>query len=343
MNHPSFTDAYHSLFRRVNKYFDFEAAPRGQKIKESLGVQFKIDNPRDRIPFVPERKWSLSYFVAETLWYVSGDNSTEWISRYAPFWRDISDDGKTANSAYGSRIFLPHDRICAPIAPTWTQWDYVKSELNNDRDSRRAVIHIRSPQDSILAKKDVPCTLTLQFFIRDEALHQVVSMRSSDVVLGISYDVPVFTLFQEMLALELGVKLGTYIHTSNSLHIYERHFDMANKIESRMQEIDIRAPGGPVVYDPRFYPAMNKMIGLPNVKEMKSLVDHWNKETDVTKLLSTLPRVKSDFDSYWADFCLVLLHHRLKSLTKEQEQSKAVLNSVETLVKDESFRFHMVA
>lgn len=343
MNHSSFTDAYHSLFRRVNNHYEFEAAPRGQKIKESLGVRFEISNPRDRIPFLPERKWSLSYFVAETLWYLAGDNSTEWISRYAPFWRDISDDGLTANSAYGSRIFVPHDRICASVDPMWNQWDYVKSELNNDRDSRRAVIHIRSPQDSILAKKDVPCTLSLQFFIRDEALHQVVSMRSSDVVLGISYDVPIFTMFQELLALELGVKLGKYIHISNSLHLYERHYDMADKIEKRMQDIDIRATSGPITYDPCFYPAMNKMLGKPNIREIKSLVDHWNQESDVTRLLSTLPRVKSDFDSYWADFCLVMLHHRLKTLTKGQEQSKAVLHSVESAIKDEAFSFHIAA
>ena len=55
-------------------------------------------------------------------------------------------------------------------------------------------------------------------------------MRSSDVILGIAYDVPAFTLFQEILANELGVGLGTYTHVSNSLHIYEKHFEMAEKM-----------------------------------------------------------------------------------------------------------------
>jgi thymidylate synthase len=158
---------------------------------------------------------------------MSGSNSTEWISRYAPFWKDISDDGKTANSAYGARIFKLHPRIAGGEL---NQWDYVKGELKRDPDSRRAVIHIRTPDDSLHAVKDVPCTLALQFFIRDRKLHLHVNMRSSDIILGIAYDVPAFTTMQEILANELGVDLGEYVHTSNSLHCYERDFKMLDEI-----------------------------------------------------------------------------------------------------------------
>ena len=106
----------------------------------------------------------------------------------------ISDDGLTANSAYGARIFKKNKIIANE---TLNQWEYVKNELMNDPDSRRAVVHIRVPQDSATAKLDVPCTLTLQFFIRDKKLHMIVNMRSSDIIFGLTYDVPAFTLFQE--------------------------------------------------------------------------------------------------------------------------------------------------
>jgi thymidylate synthase len=228
----NFTDAYVELIKDVYEEPEYSASPRGMKVKERLGHSFRITNIRDRLPYVPHRKFSASYCIAELLWYVSANNSTEWISSYSSFWRNISDDGFTANSAYGSRIFVPHDRIASSVDARWSQWNYVKEELEKDRDSRRAVIHIRSPIDSILATKDVPCTLALQFFIRDEKLHQVVTMRSSDVILGIAYDVPAFTFFQELLALELGVECGSYTHLSGSMHIYERHYEMARKIIS---------------------------------------------------------------------------------------------------------------
>jgi thymidylate synthase len=197
------------------------------KVKETLGVSFKVKDPRRRWTYNPARKFKHQYAIAEALWYLSGDDSTEWISYYAPFWRDISDDGETANSAYGARIFRPHARIAAG---RFTQWEWVKSELQRDPDSRRAIIHIKSPIDSLDAVKDVPCTLALQFMIRDGGLHMVVNMRSSDLILGIANDVPAFTFLQELMALELGLDLGEYIHVSNSLHVYERHWDMLDQM-----------------------------------------------------------------------------------------------------------------
>ena len=249
--YPDFTSAYVSLAGHLRDNHQFESSPRGQKIKECLGVQFRITNPRNRLPMVSERNFSLTYLVAETLWYLSGSDSTAWISRYAPFWKGISDDGTTANSAYGSRIFRGHSRIGDGKI---VQWDYVKSELKKDPDSRRAVIHIRTPSDSILESKDVPCTLSLQFFIREEQLHLHVSMRSSDIILGLAYDVPAFTIMQEIMANELGVGLGEYVHTSNSLHCYERDFEMLNAIASSG---DVR--GSPMSPLPKMMPVAQLM------------------------------------------------------------------------------------
>lgn len=225
--YQSFTHCYLSLVRNVYENPTYESAPRGQKVKELLGASFTILDPRDRIPYVSGRKFSMTYMVAEMLWYLSGNDKTDWISKYSNFWKDISDDGVTANSAYGARLFAKHPKIAGG---RFNQWEYVVNELKRDPDSRRAVMHLRVPDDSIDAKLDVPCTLALQFFLRNGMLHQIVSMRSSDVIYGIAYDIPAFTIFQELLANELGVELGTYTHMSNSLHIYERHFDMAETI-----------------------------------------------------------------------------------------------------------------
>lgn len=256
----NFSCAYVDLCRMIRDESDFVSSPRGMKIKEKLGVQFRIRNVRDRLPHVEARNFSLSYFVAETLWYMSGSNSTEWISRYASFWKDISDDGKTANSAYGARIFKLHPRIADGGL---NQWSYVKGELARDPDSRRAVIHIRTPDDSLHAVKDVPCTLALQFFIREGKLHLHVNMRSSDIILGIAYDVPAFTTMQEILANELGVELGEYVHTSNSLHCYERDFQMLDAIANSSDNL-----GRPMPAYPRVFPISDLMRVEEQVQKM---------------------------------------------------------------------------
>ena len=256
----NFSHAYVDLCRLIRDESDFVSSPRGMKIKEKLGVQFRIKNIQDRLPYIEARNFSLSYFVAETLWYMSGSNSTEWISRYAPFWKEISDDGKTANSAYGARIFKLHPRIADGGL---NQWEYVKGELKRDPDSRRAVIHIRTPDDSLHAVKDVPCTLALQFFIREGKLHLHVNMRSSDIILGIAYDVPAFTTMQEILANELSVELGEYVHTSNSLHCYERDFEMLDAIARSSDNL-----GRPMPAYPRSFPINDLMRVEHRVHEM---------------------------------------------------------------------------
>lgn len=311
--YKSFTDAFVGLAKLVNDP-EYVCQPRGMKIKEHLGVKFVITNPRDRLLFIPERKFSLSYMMGEILWYISGNNSTEWISNYSQFWSNISDDGVTANSAYGSRIFKPHDRICG-LEHDWTQWQYVIDELKRDPDSRRAVIHIRSPKDSMLAVKDVPCTLTLQFFIRDGKLHQIASMRSSDLIFGISYDVPAFTFFQEMLANELNVELGTYVHISNSLHVYERHFDMLNKIANLQSYSSI---------------PMNRMpnnvhMAIPHLIDEEKIVQGLNTETDILNFKTWM---KGKDWEYWHDMVQILLIHRAQKLSIDENIIQELKNGL---------------
>lgn len=325
----NFTEAYYDLVDSVYNKFDFECAPRGQKIREIICASFVIQDPRNRLLYIPERKFSLQYVVAEILWYMLGDNTTEWIGNYSSMWNGISDDGVTANSAYGSRIFKAHDyhhfhaegSYHSELPRDWTQWKFVKEELKRDPDSRRAVIHIRQPQDSYLATKDVPCTNTLQFFIRDKKLMLVVNMRSTDLIFGLGNDVPAFTFMQEMMAFELGIELGPYVHVSNSLHVYERHFAMCEQILK-----------GVVNYakEPLPMPAIKSAMPIQN---MDSLQRHARKTEDsqlIMKFLGQIgPEVSEEMsDLLWRDWCRILLVHRLQKLKLEKEKAE-VIQSIE--------------
>ena len=314
-SYSNFTEAYVDLCKQIRDNTQHVSSPRGMKIKENLGVQFRIYNPRDRLPRVAARNFSLAYFVAETLWYLNADDSTEWISYYAPFWSNISDNNKTANSAYGARIFKTHPRIGNGNI---VQWDYVKEELRKDPDSRRAVIHIRTPSDSIIESKDVPCTLSLQFFIRENKLHLHVSMRSSDIILGLAYDVPAFTTIQEILANELGVELGEYVHTSNSLHCYERDFEMLDAIANT-----------------RVFKSFDEMPAYPIVFPVGELIELENKIRKMTdgEIRDYLPVVvKSKFSDTRSltlaeDWSSILLSNRARKMKDEQLSRSYVLGT----------------
>ena len=160
------------------------------------------------------RKMPMRYAIGELLWYNSANNSWKSIEPFSLFWKEISDDGKTVNSNYGYCIRKKYD---------FDQWEMVKDLLKRNPNSRQAVIHIKEARDIINnPTKDLNCTISLQFFLRKGKLDLIVTMRSNDVWLGLPYDVFNFTCMQIQMAMELGVKIGTYYHNSASLHMYKR-------------------------------------------------------------------------------------------------------------------------
>lgn len=311
----NFTEAYYSLVDTVYNRYHFECSPRGQKIRECLGMTFAISDPRNRLLYIPERKFSVQYVMAEVLWYMLGENKTEWISNYSSMWKNISDDGTTANSAYGARIFKRHPRVAGG---RFEQWDYVKEELKRDPDSRRAVIHIRTPEDSVDAKLDVPCTLALQFFIRDGRLNLLVNMRSTDLIFGLANDVPAFTFMQEIMAHELGVELGPYIHVSNSLHIYERHFEMCEKILAGI---------GNYIGAPEAMPAVVLPMPTKSLNTLQTLARSTVDPLLLRRLNANVP-FASEYDALWRDWARVLLLHRADKL-KLQDVREEIVASIE--------------
>lgn len=212
---------------------EYECSPRGQKIRENLVQSFRLNDPRARLVNNPARATNMGFAVGEFLWYWQGKQDLETMLYYNKRMKNFSDDGKTLNSAYGHR--LRQSRVTPD-----SQWEVAISTLLKDPDSRRAVLLINEPADEWTAdvhgSKDVPCTLSLQFFIREDQLHLHAVMRSNDVMWGLTYDLFSFTLFQECMLLELqmrgmkDLRLGKYYHTAGSLHVYEPFFEMAEKV-----------------------------------------------------------------------------------------------------------------
>ena len=209
------TQAFEALSEQAEK--GYEAGSRdGAVVGEICDAVFCVEDPTRNIVSSPIRKMPMRYAVGELAWYLSGSNKVKDISRFAKKWVDISDDGETNNSAYGWRIF---DKF------GFNQWQHVKELLWKDPNSRQAVIHIKDADNR--PTKDVPCTVYLQFFIRNGKLNLSVHMRSNDIWMGVPYDMFSFTFLQMLMAMELGVEIGQYTHYAGSLHIYARDYAAA--------------------------------------------------------------------------------------------------------------------
>lgn len=314
MEYANFTEAYVAEIGGVLRTPQHISSPRGQRIRESLCQGFSISDPLNRLPFAPGRGYSPQYFAAEIVWYLAGMSSLEWIAPYAPFWTRISDDGVTCNSAYGARIFAPAESVGIERS----QWEWVREELQRDPDSRRAYVHIRTAHDSFHARLDVPCTIGMQFMVRGGRLHMWTAMRSQDMILGLGNDVPAFTMFHELMALELGVPIGVYHHTVGSMHIYERDASRAEAIVTAADEARTMAVRMPKMPCPM--PA-DSILQLERTMRSGGDLDA---RAQVHSIMTAIKQAHVEVEPYWADIVTLLGAFWLKKCGAADEARAAV-------------------
>jgi thymidylate synthase len=136
------------------------------------------------------------------------------ITPYAKKLGEYSDDGHYFAGAYGP--------------PFRDQLPYVLYCLRRDSSTRQAVISIWRPRP--YESKDIPCTISLQFLLRDNYLNVVATMRSSDAWLGWPYDVHTFSCIGAYIALHLDCELGFLSLTAGSQHLYDTDLDKAKRL-----------------------------------------------------------------------------------------------------------------
>lgn len=213
----SVANLYPRLADAVANNPDREVSPRGLVTRECDDVVIRHLSPgTDTGCFAGVlRGTDLKYLTRELAWYMCGDNHALVIGQAASLWKDIQNPDGTVNSAYGHTVF------------TRGQWRTTVNRLVKDQSTRQAVIVYHVPPWFPVEAKDVPCTLTSTFRLRDERLDLVTHMRSQDLWYGYTYDAPWFILTQRLMCLELerqGItaKPGTWTHYADSLHAYEK-------------------------------------------------------------------------------------------------------------------------
>lgn len=236
------------------------SSPRGMPIVETLGAVVSLEDPLRCAISLPLRKLNYHFMVAEWWWICSGDDRVESIAPYCDEIKKFSDDGKTFFGAYG---------------PRWRdQVERVIALLKTDRDSRQAVVSTWRTND-LWARwmeafvggerwaawtKDVPCTLTMQYLIRDGMLNTIVTMRSWDAWLGLPYDLFNFCMLASCVAAELSVYPGTVTVQAGSLHLYDRNREAAQKL------ID---SGPHYTHSPPLVPVPTQLIDVQSMRALE--------------------------------------------------------------------------
>lgn len=223
-NCRTFLDLYYHI-----KEFGTMVSPRGCKCLELTNacVTFNSLYP---VSSFEARKFNLDYAKKETLWYLRGDRFDTSICQEAGAWNTLVQPDGGINSNYGQDIFQ---------GPKLFDW--VIEELTRDKMSRRAVMPLGRADMLGADNSDHRCTMFISYLIRDNRLIQSVHMRSNDAIFGLTNDVFFFGLLHQMVLVCLqevypDLELGEYHHIVDSIHVYERHFSMLDRLLSENDE-----------------------------------------------------------------------------------------------------------
>lgn len=220
--------------------------------QQDYGVSYTLIDPTDRLHLLRQPR-SVRYFCREMLAYFNGSLKVEdGLAQASPFWRKLADQNGEICSNYGYYVF--HQRIAS--SDSVTQYEWVVSQLARNLDSRKAFININQPHHKGTKSQDFPCTIGMQFFVRQNHLCCAVSSRSTDIYTGLPYDMGFFSFVAELVYRDLKsrlpkeqadeLKLGPVTMRTNFTQIYDKTRSDAVKLmdatvssnSDRMPEIE---------------------------------------------------------------------------------------------------------
>jgi thymidylate synthase len=213
---------YKSLYDKiVNK--DFITDKSGVTVVELIAPRIVL-NPSQKYLDFNGRKSPRKYIEKEDAWYNSHQLKINMVGDIA-IWQQVSDDNDEINSNYGNLVYSRNN---------FSQFSNVLKTLSNHKESRQGIVIYTRPsihyEWNSHSASDFICTNYQQFFIRNDMLHCVTSMRSNDLIFGLTNDLYWFhdviqKMHEALSSMYPGLKLGDHIFIPNSLHAYERHFD----------------------------------------------------------------------------------------------------------------------
>jgi len=202
---------------------------RNGQVKELLNFKTILTNPYKRNVGGSGRNVNVFFLLAEAMWIFSGRKDVEFLDIFNSNMKQFSDDGEVFHAPYGFRLrhwgVRSEDKYTSSNLHASQGSDQISDIiklLTDDPETRQAVMSIWNPDlDLGVKSKDLPCNDMLMFKVREGKLHTTVQNRSNDLHWGLTTNIFQFSFLSELMSNCLGIELGTQIHNSQSLHVYE--------------------------------------------------------------------------------------------------------------------------
>lgn len=121
----------------------------------------------------------------------------------------------------------------------WRKWKTTQGEtidqlkdviqqIKTTPDSRRLIVSAWNPED-VPNMALPPCHTLFQFYVADGKLSCQLYQRSADIFLGVPFNIASYALLTHLIAHEVGLEVGEFIHTLGDAHLYSNHIEQMEK------------------------------------------------------------------------------------------------------------------
>ena len=209
---------YQELLKKVLSDGEKNLDRTGTGTISIFGYQMRF-NLQDGFPLLTTKKIHFKSVVYELLWFLSGSTNIGFLKKNnIRIWDEWADEDGELGPIYGSQ---------------WRSWpsqnnkkiDQISNVLEcikKNPYSRRHVVSAWNVAE-IENMKLPPCHILFQFYVQNNKLSCQLYQRSADIFLGVPFNIASYALLTMMIADQVNLEYGDFIHTFGNAHIYLNH------------------------------------------------------------------------------------------------------------------------
>ena len=241
---------YLDLLEKIIAEGDHKNDRTGTGTLSIFGYQMRFDLQQG-FPLITTKKIHFKSVVYELLWFLKGETNIQYLrDNNIKIWDEWADENGDLGPIYGSQ---------------WRSWgtaggrsidqiNYLIDNLKKNPDSRRHIVSAWNVGE-IDKMKLPPCHILFQFYVSNGRLSCQLYQRSADVFLGVPFNIASYSLLIMMVADQLNLDYGEFVHTFGDVHIYHNHIEQCKKQINRqpkaLPKVNI-AKGVESIFDYKF-------------------------------------------------------------------------------------------
>lgn len=224
---------YLNLLETIMKDGTTRSDRTGVGTKGIFGYQMRF-NLQEGLPILTTKKIHLKSIIWELIWFLRGETNIKFLNdRGVTIWDEWADENGDLGPVYGYQ--WRHWWAVNKENPMGMEIDQIRNvieQLKNNPNSRRHIVTAWNPAD-VDSMALPPCHCLFQFYVSEGKLSCQMYQRSADVFLGVPFNITSYAILTMLIAMEVGLNAGEFIHTLGDAHIYLNHFEQVKLQLSR--------------------------------------------------------------------------------------------------------------